>query len=268
MKRLIFFLLVLSKIVAMPNSQTENLNERIFSYLDSCYNPVVKCFVIPSEFDFIRDGVINDTLKKYEWDEILRNNRCTDIIDTFLQNSTEYKPIFKEFNKFWKFEIEKIVRKGYVYHLKHENFNFYKELDSLREIKYAFDSTEAVWAIADSINGWYIPKNLEDAFITLDKILSEKYINTIMSYKTEDQAVDIEHVSLGIVLRNNWQIGSSRIGKYFVNKGITIPDLISSYIIRAYYRRLNNKPLNLDELDKKYLDYQKLNEVENDWYSY
>lgn len=88
----------------------------------------------------------------------------------------------------------------------------------------------------DSINGIYIPKNLQESVLHLDTVLD-------FTYKTKiKEATNIwefnSHMSpLGIWIRNNWGInGGSRLSKYFNNRGITDRDAISEIIISSYQK--------------------------------
>ena len=85
----------------------------------------------------------------------------------------------------------------------------------------------------DSINGVYIPKDIEDCCVQLDKILSEKDKEYILKHL---------HFGLGMWIRNNWGLwGGSRLQQYFFDKKIDHPDGMSGEILRAYYDWLNKK---------------------------
>jgi len=95
--------------------------------------------------------------------------------------------------------------------------------------------------IADSINGLYIPKNMEDCFITLDSLLSKQDRNFIKNLESRDETIEF-HLGLGMWLRNNWGLwGGSRLQTYFLNKKIEHPDDMSSIILEYYYDWLNGK---------------------------
>lgn len=108
---------------------------------------------------------------------------------------------------------------------------------------------------SDSINGIYIPQNLEECFLELDKILKPKDISNFKNLK-EEKDVSLYHHGLGTWLRNNWYLwGGSRLSKYFNNLGIYHPDDISSIILVSYYRYLNQQEIKLDEQINYYKDY-------------
>lgn len=58
----------------------------------------------------------------------------------------------------------------------------------------------------DSINGIYIPKNLEECFIELDRLLSEEDKNTIKKLKDRKETI-LYHHGLGTSIRNMWGYG-------------------------------------------------------------
>jgi len=95
--------------------------------------------------------------------------------------------------------------------------------------------------VADSIDGRYIPKNLEECFIELDKILKPNDRKAIKELEAADDTA-LFHFGLGMWLRNNWGLwGGSRIQQYLESKGIDHPDSMSGVIINYYYDWLNER---------------------------
>jgi hypothetical protein len=93
----------------------------------------------------------------------------------------------------------------------------------------------------DTLNGVYIPNNLKDCFIQLDKMLSEKSKTEIKNLKTKKETIKY-HLGLGMTLRNSWGLwGGSRLQKYFLDKKVNHPDDISALILEFYYDWLHNK---------------------------
>ncbi len=93
--------------------------------------------------------------------------------------------------------------------------------------------------VADSINGFYIPNNLEECFIELNKLLKPKDIETIKNLKDRDETI-LYHHGFGTWLRNNWGLwGGSRLQQYLLKKGVNHPDSMSSIILEYYYDWLN-----------------------------
>ncbi len=93
----------------------------------------------------------------------------------------------------------------------------------------------------DKINDIYIPKDLGDCFIELDKLLSEVDKNEIRLLKNRDE-MGKYHFGLGMWMRNNWGLwGGSRLQKYFTDRKITHPDSMSSVILFHYHDWLNGK---------------------------
>lgn len=87
----------------------------------------------------------------------------------------------------------------------------------------------------DSINGLYIPKNIDECFIQLNKIMKEDDIETIKKYEDETKMYGL-HMSVGMWLRNNWGLwGGSRLKVYFENRGVNHPDSMSSEILSNFY---------------------------------
>ncbi len=100
----------------------------------------------------------------------------------------------------------------------------------------------------DKLNGTYIPKNLEEAMLELDKRImpdSKAKLKAI----PEDQVCEVMHNRLGQWIILNWGFyGGSRLSHYIKSAGITFPDDMADFLILAYHRRLNDKPVGIREL--------------------
>jgi hypothetical protein len=119
-----------------------------------------------------------------------------------------------------------------------------KELEEERE---AYKKRVA----ADSINGLYIPKNLEECFVELNKTLKKKYIDVIKNLKSRDETI-LYHHGLGTWIRNNWGFwGGSRLQQYLLKKGIKHPDSMSALILEYYYDWLNDDNRGWIEFESK-----------------
>lgn len=95
--------------------------------------------------------------------------------------------------------------------------------------------------VADSINGLYIPKNLEECFLELDKLLKPKDIEAIKNLKDRSETIQYHH-GFGTWLRNNWGLwGGSRLQQYLISKGLRHSDDMSATILEFYYDWLNGQ---------------------------
>jgi hypothetical protein len=94
---------------------------------------------------------------------------------------------------------------------------------------------------ADSIDGIYIPQNIEECFLELNKLLKNKDILEIKNLNRKDQIIQFHH-GLGTWLRNNWGLwGGSRLQTYLVLRGTNHPESMSSVILEFYHDWLNDK---------------------------
>jgi len=91
----------------------------------------------------------------------------------------------------------------------------------------------------------YIPKDLADCFVQLEKMLRPGNIAHIRN-ATEDD-LSLEHFGLGLWMRDNWGLwGRSRLAEWFNARGITDPDEMSSAILRSFRRHLRGEKVELD----------------------
>jgi hypothetical protein len=105
----------------------------------------------------------------------------------------------------------------------------------------------------------YIPKTLGEALKWLHKNLSDEDLSFIQKTKDEDTLVGKLHNSWGRAMRNNWGLWDDKsvLTIYFKKLGIDHADDMSGIIIRTFWRKLNNKPMELDEMIKYYQSYWK-----------
>jgi hypothetical protein len=128
-----------------------------------------------------------------------------------------------------RYELFAIAYHRYLNKLDLKLDDEYKYYDS---IHIARDKEFEVSLTRDSVNGKYIPSNLADCFIELDKILSSRDKAYIRKNGTSGL-----HMTLGMFSRNRWQLwGGSRLKKYFLdtNGGMMHPDSMSGIILRYY----------------------------------
>lgn len=117
----------------------------------------------------------------------------------------------------------------------------------------------------DSIDGVYIPKDLDDCFLQLDSFWNDSIKNDIKA-NSENDFLTESHFGIGRWIRNNWGLWGekgSRLSKYFNEKGAYHPDDISSVILTSYYRHLQNKPIELEKQISYYDFYWKVNREPN-----
>lgn len=102
----------------------------------------------------------------------------------------------------------------------------------------------------ESIKGVYIPANLGECFVELDKRLSEIDKKEMKAKPTRDDMI-VYHLGLGMWMRNNWGLRSgSRLQKYFTDKGIEHPENMSGIILNYYHDWLNGKKDTWKEWEK------------------
>jgi len=106
-----------------------------------------------------------------------------------------------------------------------------------------------LWRIQqDTLDGFYIPKDIYDCFSELDKVLyaesKRKQLSSSLYYSK---------LNLGSYVRNNWGLWTgSRLQAYFRKLGITEADKMSVIILNSYYSFSNNKPICFEEQIERY----------------
>ncbi len=100
----------------------------------------------------------------------------------------------------------------------------------------------------DRLNGIYIPKNLDDAIAQLYKLTEESLRQRIRAIP-EDSACIYLHRRLGQWMIVNWSFyEGSRLSHYLRSAGVTHPDDMADFLILAFHRHLNGRPVEIRQL--------------------
>lgn len=164
-------------------------------------------------------------------------------IELFQELPKEKIAEFFKTNRFDRSEIPAVFEK---WNLRSEYFTFRKKDDRLarREKQQQIaEEREALKKrlIAEKIDDIYIPKDLGECFVELDRILSEVDKKEMKTQPKKEDMVEY-HMGLGMWLRNNWGLwGGSRLQKYFTDRKITHPDDMSGVILEYYHDWLNGR---------------------------
>lgn len=94
-----------------------------------------------------------------------------------------------------------------------------------------------------------IPATLEEAYKYFDENLSYEDIEKIKNASSDE--LPEFHFGLGQWVRNKWiRPTTGRIAKLFLDRGINVPDDISSYIIEGYSLYLKGEACGIDDIIK------------------
>lgn len=113
--------------------------------------------------------------------------------------------------------------------------------NSFRERERKLKAENAVRYTTDTLNGIYIPKDLDDCFAKINSFWPDSTKSEVKKW-TESDFTAKTHFGLGMWMRNNWGLwAGSRLSVYFNKLGINHPDDMSGMILTSYHRYLNNK---------------------------
>ena len=113
---------------------------------------------------------------------------------------------------------------------------------------------------ASEKEGFYVPKDLDDAIAELDKALGPKMKDEIRAKAKEDDMVEY-HFGLGMWMRNNWGLWrEERLFQSLAKLGLRHPDDMSALILQEYWRHLHSLPYDTDafiaEVKQSYIENQ------------
>lgn len=102
------------------------------------------------------------------------------------------------------------------------------------------------------INGVYIPKDIDDAIIQLEKLSPIKSLEKFKN-APEDIVAQKLHFGIGRWMIVNWNFyGGSRIEYFLKNMGVGHPDYMADFLIVCFHRHLNGKDLGTKVLSEMY----------------
>ncbi len=107
----------------------------------------------------------------------------------------------------------------------------------------------------DRIDGRYIPKDVNDAHKTLDRIMEPNVKDYIKSLPDSIAALKVIN-SIGPYLMKNWSLyEGSRLGHYLkFQKGLHHPLDMSFYLLQTYHHYLNSDEFSEESLLKYLID--------------
>lgn len=116
-----------------------------------------------------------------------------------------------------------------------------KPPDNDKEFEEAYN-----WRIRQEyLNEVYIPKDLTEAFIQLNKLIEKPAVEKFKNMPEPDAARKL-HFSFGRWIIHNWGFyGGSRFSHFLKGLGIHHPDDMAQFVIVSYHRNLNRKPLDV-----------------------
>jgi hypothetical protein len=109
--------------------------------------------------------------------------------------------------------------------------------------------------------GIYIPKDIDDAFLELDRLSPKESIEKIKVIDEITMAKKL-HFGLGKWISHNWNlIEGSRYSHYLRGLGLTNADDMIDFTLISYHRYLNKRP---QEIEIRVKEYRKKNELKKD----
>lgn len=190
---------------------------------------------------FDRKGKLEiDTIK---CDEIFDENKIKEYLKT-----TTFK------TDFIPKEVDKIYLTSFFGGYRNHNEKI-AELETIKEKENRLEEYKKRLTL-EKIDDIYIPKNLYECLIELDKILNYDSKNQLKESK-DTWEFNSHMGGLGMWIRNNWGInGGSRLSKYFHNRNVGTKrgfgnDEISGIIIDEYVKWLKGNKLSWEKWEKE-----------------
>lgn len=116
--------------------------------------------------------------------------------------------------------------------------------------------------LKEEINGTYIPMDMDEAMLELDKLSSPDSKSKIIA---GEEAIVTKRLTngLGKWMIVHWSfVEGSRLSHSIRQMGVTHPEDMSAFIIGSYYRYLKGDPLDLDSRAETFYNKRKMEQHE------
>ena len=107
------------------------------------------------------------------------------------------------------------------------------------------------------INGVYIPKDLQEALLELDKKMDPQAIESFKAY-TESEAEQKSYFGFGRWLSVNWGLEEgSRLSHHLQGIGLGFTEDMIRFLMVSYHRHIHGRPLESEQLIAHYQTLRK-----------
>ncbi len=105
------------------------------------------------------------------------------------------------------------------------------------------DSVYAQNIKMSKLYGVYIPKDIDDAHTRISQMTPPDAIEKFKNAPDEIEVCRKLHLGIGRWMIVNWNFEEgSRLSHYLKRQGVLHPDDMAQFLLRTYYRKLNNLP--------------------------
>lgn len=110
-----------------------------------------------------------------------------------------------------------------------------------------WSQNQSEYNTSDTINGVYIPKDISECILHIEKYLPRKTkVNTLSTDEISFKKVASKYTS--IITQDYWKLAdSSRLAEYFHKRNIYHPNVMYDIVLTSYYRNFNNQPIRLKD---------------------
>lgn len=163
---------------------------------------------------------------------------------------------------------KEVILIAFKEYLNNGKFDEQKIIEPFKKLELKWNEEDKVRYTTDSLRGHYIPKDLDDAINSLNKIYSDSLKLEITKLAEKDYVYGNYRFGIGLWMRNNWQLwGGSRLSKFFRDNKISHPESMSVVILESFYRSLKNEDIRFEEQVKEYVEWEEkanANELERE----
>jgi len=252
MRNIILFILILIPIETRAQwvpIDTSHIRE---SKINGVYIPkdIKDCFIELSKPEFKEIKTLLSTISE---DSIEDNFKGTSAFwfKWYFQEASRLTKYFNDLGIMYAKNMQDIILHTYYRRLHNIDIRFDEEIEKYKKIESREEEEYQKKFQLDSINGVYIPKNIKECFLELDKLLSKEDIKKIKELKNKSETIEYHH-SIGLWIRNNWGLwGGSRFQLYMHDRMKDEPDGMSAMILEFYWEWLNGENRNWEKFDKK-----------------
>lgn len=209
------------------------------------------------DFDVIDEITVNlDSDIKIGNITIKQKSKTEDIINAYGEEWGYYgkPPVYLDYENGLSFETDYFINDSTSTNLS-ANQQFLNSRITSIIISESEEKTDETYKNYEYIDGVYIPTDLKETLIELDRLIDKKDKKKLLK-ENENDFLSSQHFTLGQFIRNEWGLWKkSRLYLWFIEKGAFHPDDISTIILKHYYSNKNRIDFNLENEINTYKEY-------------
>jgi hypothetical protein len=244
--RLLIFTLTILTLVEVYGQKKSVHETRIPKNIEQCFKTLDKTMP-DKEIELIKTLPEDSIYDHWEF------KNGTDFFHAWkLYDGSRLTKYFNKLGLYGTHPIYQTILISYHRQLNNQDVRLAEQIEKWKAIQKADYEEYIAKTQKDSLNGLYIPKDINECVTELDKVYEQKSKDNFVGQEESKAVAMAYRFGPGLWMRNNWGLwGGSRLQKYFFDNGVKDPEEMSWIILTCYHRHKNGRPMEFDKLTTK-----------------